>query len=234
MASRIGRPNLAPMFSRPTRRVGLASVAAAALAGLTGCSDTGPTEGVSTVAIQPSSYVVREPATTTTVPTSPAPDTEGRSAAEQTYIVQSDNDVPYNIARLFDISLDELRNYNGWEENTYAGFPERGGTVRIPPGAKFIDPSATTTTAATSDTSGDSASATTETPGGDRCNPTYTIEAGDAPLVVTRKFDITLEQLNAANVNTPDWPNFYTGRTIKLPPPADCATTTATTTAPAG
>ncbi len=63
---------------------------------------------------------------------------------------------------------------------------------------------------------------TTETPGGDRCNPIYVVESGDAPLVITRKFDITLEQLNAANTATPDWPNLYTGREIKLPPPGDC------------
>ena len=35
--------------------------------------------------------------------------------------------------------------------------------------------------------------------------------------MITRKFDITLEALNAANTATPDWPNLYTGREIKLP-----------------
>ena len=72
--------------------------------------------------------------------------------------------------------------------------------------------------------------------GGDRCNPTYEVQTGDAPLVITRKFDITIEQLNAANVDTPNWPNLYTGREIKLPPPADCAgaVTTTTIAAPAG
>ena len=43
--------------------------------------------------------------------------------------------------RMFDVTLDELRNYNGWDED-YGGFPGRGGTVRIPPGAKFIDSAA--------------------------------------------------------------------------------------------
>ena len=40
---------------------------------------------------------------------------------------------------------------------------------------------------------------TTTTGSGDRCAPTYVIESGDAPLVITRKFDITLDQLNAVN-----------------------------------
>ena len=131
------------------------------------------------------------------------------------------------MPQLFDVDLEELRNYNGWDEN-FSDYPGIGGTVRIPPGAKFIDPSVTTTTAAGEDDddedtdSTDATGDTTETPGGDRCNPIYVIEAGDAPLVITRKFDITLEELNAANTATPDWPNLYTGREIKLPPPADC------------
>ena len=53
--------------------------------------------------------------------------------------------------------------------------------------------------------------------------------------MITRKFDIMIEQLNAAHVDTPNWPNLYTGRSIKLPPPADCAgAVTTTTTAAAG
>ncbi len=79
-------------------------------------------------------------------------------------------------------------------------------------------------------TATDETDGSTPVSGGDRCNPTYTIEEGDAPYVVTAKFDITIEALNAANVSTPDWPNFYTGREIKLPPPADCAGGTAATT----
>ena len=134
---------------------------------------------------------------------------------------------------MFDVDLDELRNFNGWEEGTYAGWPGVGGTVRIPPGAKYIDETATTTTAAgDSDDTGEGD--TTAPAAGDRCAPTYVIEDGDAPLVITRKFDITIEQLNAANTATPNWPNLYTGATINLPAPADCtgsATATTTTTA---
>jgi LysM repeat protein len=201
-----------------------------ALLGLAACGDGDGGAAVSTVPIQPSSYVVREAVTTTTAPTVPEPDAEGRSAAEQQYVVSSDEDVPYNIAIKFDVPLDELRNYNGWDED-FGGFPGRGGIVRIPPGAKFIDPSATTTTAAgdTAEDDGDEEE-TAATGSGDRCSPTYVIESGDAPLVVTRKFDITLDQLNAVNQNTPNWPNFYTGNTINLPPPADCpGAVTATT-----
>jgi len=219
------------MFSS-VARIALPLLAGGALLALSSCGDDDSGAAVSTVQIKPSSYVVKDAVTTTTVPTSAAAGADGKSLAEQSYIVQSDNDVPFNIARKFEISLDELRNYNGWDA-TYSGFPGKGGTVRIPPGAKFIDPNATTTTAAagqTSDSTGSADSTPADGSSGDRCHPTYEVQAGDAPLVITRKFDITIEQLNAANASTPNWPNLYTGRSISLPPPADCANAVATTT----
>jgi LysM repeat protein len=206
-------------------RIGVPVIAGALLLGLSSCGDDDNSAAVSTVQIRPSSYSIKEPATTTTVPTSAVADAQGRSPAEQTFIVKTNKDVPFNIAKLYDIKLEELRNYNGWAADFHDA-PGIGGTVRIPPGAKFIDPNATTTTAAATggSTSGSGSSPASSTPAGDRCHPTYTVKAGDAPLVVTRKFDITIDQLNAANTDTPNWPNLYTGRTIKLPPPADCPT----------
>ena len=215
------------MFVPVTRRFGTAVVVGASLLALTSCSENGSGSSVNTVEIQPSSYVVKDPVTTTTPTTVVGPDAEGLAAGEQAFTVQSSNDVPWVVAQLYEIDLEELRNYNGWDEN-FSDYPGIGGVVRIPPGAKFIDPSVTTTTVAAEDDGEDEATDTTEgegateTAGGDRCNPIYVVESGDAPLVITRKFDITLEQLNAANTSTPDWPNLYTGREIKLPPPADC------------
>ena len=135
---------------------------------------------------------------------------------------------------MYDIPLDDLRNFNGWEEGTYAGFPGIGGAVRIPPGAKFIDLSTTTTTAPPTANSDNTGEGDTTAPAGDRCAPTYVIEDGDAPLVITRKFDITLDQLNAANTTTANWPNLYTGATINLPAPADCTGAAVTPTSVAG
>ena len=217
-------PNLAPMFVR----AGAAVFACASLFALTSCGDDDTGASASTVEIQPSSYVVKEPATTTTPTTVvPGPDVEGLSAGEQAFTIQSSNDVPWVVASCT-TSTSRSCATTTVGTRTSATIPGIGGTVRIPPGAKFIDPSVTTTTAAGEDDddedtdSTDATGDTTEAPGGDRCNPIYVIEAGDAPLVITRKFDITLEALNAANTATPDWPNLYTGREIKLPPPADC------------
>jgi LysM repeat protein len=221
------------MFST-LARVGLPVVAGLALLGLSSCGGDDNGASVSTVQIKPSSYELKDPATTTTLPAVPTADAKGRSPVEQTYVIASANDVPFNIAKKYDITLDQLRNYNGWDKS-YSQWPGKGGTVRIPPGAKFVDPNATTTTEAAAATpSTDATGSTTPTSGtgGDRCQPTYTVKSGDAPLVITRKFGITIEQLNAANTATPNWPNLYTGRTIKLPPPADCtnAVPAATTT----
>jgi LysM repeat protein len=217
------------MFSRVIGTSGAAVLGALVLFGLTSCGDDDSAASVSTVAIQPSSYVVRDQVTTTTLPAVPEPDAEGRSAIEQSYTVASNNDVPYNIAQMFDISLEELRNYNGWEEGTFAGFPGIGGVVRIPPGAKFIDPAATTTTVA-GDTADTTDTGTAPPASAGACTAgTHEVEEGDYPVNVAQKYDITLEALLAANNwtmdangNVPAWPGV--GGTITIPPGANCPT----------
>jgi hypothetical protein len=222
------------MFSSVTR-AGLAGLVAVAVVGLSACGDGGGAASVTTINLRPSSYELKPPATASSVPTVAEPDAEGRSQAEQTYTIQSNNDVPFNIARMFDVDLEELRNYNGWDED-YSGWPGVGGTVRIPPGAKFIDQSTTTTTAAGSGDEGeDEETVETRAPGD--CSPgTHKLEEGDYPVTVAKKYDVTLEQLLAANGwaldasgNVPQWPG--PGGEVAIPPGGDCATTT--TSAPA-
>src|SRR6476619_1012654 len=104
------RPNLWPMFSS-LARIGVPVMAGVLLLGLSSCGDDDNSATVSTVQIRPSSYSIKEPVTTTTVPTSAVADAQGRSPAEQTFIVKTNKDVPFNIAKLYDIKLDELRNY---------------------------------------------------------------------------------------------------------------------------
>ena len=70
------------------------------------------------------------------------------------------------------------------------------------------------------------------TVGGDRCAPTYAIEDGDAPLVITRKFDVTLEQLNAANTDHAELAEpVHRRHDQPARRPADCAGAVTTTTA---
>ena len=103
---------------------------------------------------------------------------------EQAYTVQS-GDYPVKVATLYDVDVDELRNFNQWEAD-YSDFPSVGETVRIPPGAKFINPNAPETTEAgtedTETTGGEDDESTSSTVLGGPCDPgTYTLEEGDYP-----------------------------------------------------
>lgn len=223
------------MFA-PSARIASAALAACAVLGLSACGGDGNAATVTSITIRPSSYEVKPPATPpSTAPAVPTPDAQGRSAAEQTHTIAR-NEYPVNIAQLFDIPLDELRNWNGWETD-YSDYPGTGGVARIPPGAKFVDPNATTTTAAGTSTEGSEAPGSTVAPGS--CTPgTHELEEGDYPVNVARKYDVTVDALLAANGfsmdgngNVPAWP--APGGTVSIPVGADCTgTTTATTAAP--
>ena len=46
---------------------------------------------------------------------------------------------------------------------------------------------------------------------------TYTIEAGDIPASVAESLDVTVDQLNEANANTPGYGAFIVGAEILVP-----------------
>jgi LysM repeat protein len=179
--------------------------------------------------IQPSSYVVRPPVTTTTTPSvdeGPQTDDEGRSVQPQEYTVQA-GDFPVRIANLYGISLDELANFNGWTAPNYSEFPNIGGTVRIPPGANVIGGAPAADTggdAPAGDASPDATPGTVETtplPGSDgECvEGTHTIVSGDFPVRVADQYDITLEELQAANAGNPAMTQFIVGQELRIPCP---------------
>jgi LysM repeat protein len=45
----------------------------------------------------------------------------------------------------------------------------------------------------------------------------YTIQSGDVPFTVARKFGVTLEALELANADTPGYSAFYVGLKIRIP-----------------
>src|SRR5262245_63408227 len=104
-------------FTRPIGATSLGTAAAFALGTglpltLASCGDNGGSaESATTVTIQPTSYVTRLQATTTTEPVNNTADQEGRSQVEQTYTVES-GDYPVLVASMFDVDIDELRAYN--------------------------------------------------------------------------------------------------------------------------
>jgi LysM repeat protein len=95
--------------------------------------------------------------------------------------------------------------------------------IKIPPGACVPEAGATTATTATPPGTAPpgteaAATATTQAGLGDNCVAgSYTLEAGDYPNKVAQKFDVTVDQLNAANANTPGYSSFYVGLEIVIP-----------------
>ena len=202
---------------RATRRWGVLALGVAPVVLLGACGDDDMASGTTLQEIQPTSYVVREPATTTTTiaPTGTAAD--GTSPVEQQYEVQS-GDAVSAIARKFGVTAEELANYNKWEDGiNHSIFP--GDVILIPPGAKV--PSASTSTDTASSTPDATAASTGTTPPatlGDNCKAgEYVIVAGDTPSGVAKKFDVTVDQLNAANADTPGYGGFVVGITIVIP-----------------
>ncbi|CAN5762574.1 hypothetical protein BH18ACT2_BH18ACT2_25030 [soil metagenome] len=200
------------------------------------CGSDTPAASTNSVTINPSTYRVIDPVTTSTVPEDTGPDADGRSLVEQEYIVQ-EGDYPIAIADLYDVDVEELRNYNGWDEE-FDGFPDAGGEVRIPPDALFVDPSDITTTTdepvrtppSTDETGENGDTGEPEvTPEPTEVDPqdcvpiTYTVEVGDNPTLIAQKFDVTLEALTAANGWDAEYSNFPdAGETITIPPAPSC------------
>jgi LysM repeat protein len=205
--------------------VGASCVAALAL--LAGCGEDATGARTTLAEIQPSSYVVRDPVTTTT--TQPGAQEgvgeDGISTIEQQYTVVS-GDYPLRVANLFGVPVIDLCNYNGWTPPNCPEFPFPGTVILIPPGAKVPGAPATDTgtgagtdTGTGTDTTAAPPTQTTLPPSGECTEGTYTLVSGDFPGKVAEQFDITVDQLNAANANTPGYSSFIVGTEIKIPCP---------------
>ena len=197
---------------------------AALVAGLglfAACGDGDGAATQTTLLMTPTNYVTQPPTptttTTTTVPGQTLP--PGAPAVtvpeEQVYTVQA-GDYGLKVAKLFGLTWDELRAYNAWDDQN--DFPQPGGTVRIPPGSAL--PTTTLAPPSTSGAPGPTSSTTAPPTTVDAsAGGTYTIKDGDIPIRVAQSFDITLEQLAAANGWSGEpstWP-FIVGKTIKIP-----------------
>ncbi len=182
------------------------------VAGCGGSEATGSDRTV--VEVQPTSYVVQDPVTTTTSTTLPLVIEAGTDPNEQLYTIQSGDSV-FGIATRFGIAPDVLANYNVWAEGVQH-FLQVGDQIKIPPGGRIpgvtppADPSAP---AGSTPASGTTAS------NGD-CPTTYTITADDTTRIkVAKKFDITYQEMDAANANTPGYSSFVVGTPITIPCP---------------
>lgn len=213
------------------------------LAGLTGACGTGSSSTAATITIAPQSYQSKPGPSVVPESTTAATAAEDGTTTQVQYYVVQEGEYPSNVASKFEITLEELLEFNDWtlEGNIVPQWPGAGATVKIPPGAKFIDPNA-----AAEDDSDDEESETDDTTdsGGttddgaiiestpeeviddasaDRCVPgNYTLEENDYPGAVAQKFDVTVEALAAANASTAGYSSFYVGLEIIIPAADDC------------
>jgi LysM repeat protein len=163
-----------------------------------------------------------EGATTTTTTTLAGTGSEGGGIApnEQIYVIQAGDSIS-RIASIHGITSDQLISYNEWADGL-AHFLGIGDQVRIPPGSKI--PGATsastdeTTTGGDTGDTGDTGGATETTPG---AGCTHTIAAGEFPNRVANQYDITVEQLIAANPGGV-MDTFLIGATLQIPAGASC------------
>ncbi len=220
--SPVGAPTLGRMQITP-RAVVLVAFGVGPLLLASGCGGSSPTGAGATIAnIQPTSFVEIPPATTTTTTTT-VPQGElvagTRSPSEQVYEIRAGDSLG-KIAGLYDITLEQLINYNQFADGANQLILP-GQTIKIPPDA-LVPGTATQPDpepATDPDPAGDDTADEPAT--GDGCPTSYVIKDGDTTRIgVAKQFDITYQEMDAANANTPGYQNFIVGTEIVIPCPS--------------
>ncbi len=185
-----------------------------------GCGGDGAADGPggTLVNIQPTSFVVKEPETSTTTTTIAFTEAivGGTAPLEQVYIVEPDDSLS-RIASIHDITMELLVSYNAtvWPEGAAHVFLV-GEEVKIPPGAKIPG----TATATDSGTAGE-----TDTPADGTSVPgvgcQHTIVGGEFPNRVANQYDITVDELIAANPGGV-MDTFLVGAVLNIPANGTC------------
>jgi LysM repeat protein len=192
------------------------------------------------VEIKPSSYVTTP--STTTPPTAAPGASTGQpgdtSPTDQVHVVQP-GEFLSGIAADYEVTMDQIIEYNQWSDGTdHQLNPD--DQVRIPPGAVIPSPDEEDedsddepeSTEDDSDSGEEDDTETTEEDDDPELCPdgeprgTYTVEAGDFPASVAQRLDVTVDQLNEANANTPGYRGFIVGIEINIPCGAESTETT--------
>jgi LysM repeat protein len=195
------------------------AIAAAPALLITGCGEDATGARTTIAEVQSTSYVVQPPITTTTTTTLPSEVPEGViDPNEQTYTVQSGDSV-YGIARKFGLEPTVLANYNSWPEGiNHPVFV--GDIVKVPPQSQVpssdpVDDSADEPSDTEPDDTEESAPAE-----GVACE--HTVVAGDNPTRLSEQYEVTLDELAAANAGNPAYQHFQLGSQIHIPLNGSC------------
>ncbi len=212
-------------------RLGSVLVVGVALA-LTACGSSSTGSGDTIASLTGTNFVV-EPTVPSTTTTTLPPVAGAPIAGASTYTVLA-GDLPYTIANKFKVGLNELITLNGWtlQGQFVTNFPPAGTEIKIPPGATVPGAETASTTAtgstqpgaASPSTVAGGATSSTLAGGGDNCAAgSYTITKNDnARVKVANKFNVTVEQLDAANANTAGYSSFAPGLKIVIPAKTTC------------
>lgn len=192
----------------------LVPVLAGAMVLLSVCGDNATATTSSVLNLESTNWATLPP-TPSTIPvtTLPGPAQPGQPTTEPTqYTIQS-GDVPFTVANKYGITLDAL-NLANIDTSGYSAFYV-GLKIIIPAGA--VTPQSTLVP---DPTQPETPAQTTTTLAGLASNciaGKYKIQDGDLPGTVATKFDVTIDQLNAANTDAKGYKNFIVGVEIIIP-----------------
>ncbi len=207
---------------------------------LAACGDGDDASPATEVEIKPSSFVTTPStiAAPTTAPGAPAGEPGDTSPTEQIHVVQR-GEFLSGIAADYEVDMEDIAEYNNWSDGTsHALFPD--DQVRIPPGGVIPSPEDEDAEEETESTeedasgqAGDEESETTEEeedpelcPDGERQGH-YTIQETDTTRVgVAERLNVTVQQLDEANANTPGYGGFFPGLEILVPCGGEATDTT--------
>ena len=188
--------------------IGVPFLVVVVLAGCTGGeSDASPSTvpriGATNYVTQP---MVTMPPSTIPAATTPA---GGTARGEQEYRVRRGDSVS-NIANRYNITADQLADYNDWDSINHLIVPD--DIIKVPP---FADVPQSETTVEMFFIQDEPLC-----PDGTE-QDTYEVESGDYLGKVAEELDVTIEQLDEANKFTPGYASFYPSLEILVPCPGD-------------
>lgn len=203
----------------------VASVAIASLLVLSGCGTATDAAGPAQTIVPLSTPNYKTVPAVTVPPTTAAPATVPAAGnvttSETTYTVKANDSGPL-IARMYNISGEDLAKFNGWASINQVIHP--GDVVKIPAGATVPGSGSTSGGSTGSGTAGSTPSggstAESSPASGEGC--TYTVKANDTPIRIAKKTGITVDALNEANASSGVMNSLLVGAKVVIPPPGKC------------
>ncbi len=201
--------------------VGVALLSACGDGSSTGSSTTG-------VNLNSTSFATLAPTLSSLAVETSVPAEGQISPVAQEYTIQPTDTSRVKVANLFGITVAVLDQANVATPSYSAFYP--GLKIVIPAGAKVPGPTptptptptsvagGTDTATSTATTTADATSTSVASNGSGCATGSYVITADDTTRTkVAKKFDITVDQLDAANANTKGYSAFYPGLKIVIP-----------------